>query len=220
LDRFNTEYYSQIEDKLYTAVLADVMDSVGYRSQIVRHDIRPLYPEAKVVGRAATMLTADVYHIPDDPYKLELALLDDLKAGEVVICASRRSTRAALWGELLSTHTRAKGGRGVIIDGLARDAMKMIQMRFPVFALGLIPADSRGRIEVVAIRAPVEIGGVLVHDGDLVVADFDGCVVVPQEIEDQVVERALQKVSAENMVRDILSKGASIQAVFKEHGVL
>jgi 4-hydroxy-4-methyl-2-oxoglutarate aldolase len=220
LDKFSNEYYTLIEDKLYTAVLADIMDSVGYRSQIVRHDIRPLYPEAKVVGRAATMLTADVYHSPDEPYKLELALLDDLKAGEVIVCASRGSTRAALWGELLSTHTRARGGRGAIIDGLARDAMKMIQMRFPVFALGLIPADSRGRIDVVAIRVPVEIGGVLVRDGDLVVADFDGCVVVPQDIEEQVISRALQKVSAENLVRDILSKGASIQEVFKEHGVL
>jgi 4-hydroxy-4-methyl-2-oxoglutarate aldolase len=220
LDKFSNDYFTQIEDKLYAAVLADIMDSIGYRNQVLRHDIRPLYQDAKVVGRAATMLTADVYHIPDEPYKLELALLDDLRAGEVVICASRGSTRAALWGELLSTHTRAKGGRGAIIDGLTRDAMKMIQMRFPVFALGLIPADSRGRIDVVAIRVPVEIGGVLVQDRDLVVADYDGCVVVPRAIEEEVISRALQKVSAENMVREILSKGASIQAVFKEHGVL
>jgi 4-hydroxy-4-methyl-2-oxoglutarate aldolase len=93
-------------------------------------------------------------------------------------------------------------------------------MRFPVFAIGLIPADSRGRIEVVAIREPVEIGGVMVHDGDMVVADYDGCVVVPQDIEDEVISKALQKVAAENVVRDILRKGASIQNVFKEHGVL
>ncbi len=220
MDKFSADYYSLVQDKLYTAVLADIMDSLGYRQQIMRHDLRPLYADATLVGRAATMLTADVYQVSREPYKLELVLLDDLKLGEVVVCATRGSTRAALWGELLSTHTRAKGGRGALIDGLARDAQKMIQMRFPVFALGLSPADSRGRIEVIAIRVPVEVGGVLVHDGDLVVADFDGCVAVPQDIEEQVIGGALRKVSDENVVRDILSKGASIQQVFKEYGVL
>jgi len=220
LDKSRQEYYALIEEKLYTAVLADIMDSLGYPHQIVHHEIRPLYPEAKVAGRAATMLTADVYQIPENPYKLELALLDDIKPGEVVMCATRGSTRAALWGELLSTHTRAKGGRGAIIDGLTRDAAKTIQMKFPVFAMGMSPADSRGRIEVIAIRVPVEMGGVLVNDGDLIMADFDGCVVVPQLVEDQVIKQALNKVSQENIVREILSKGASIQQVFKEYGVL
>ena len=220
MEKSSHEYFAAIEEKLYTAVLADIMDGLGYPHQIMRYDIRPLYPEAKVVGRAATMLTADIYQIPEDPYKLELALLDDLKPGEVVVCATRGSTRAALWGELLSTHTRAKGGRGAIIDGLTRDAMKMIQMQFPVFAMGMIPADSRGRIDVIAIRVPVEVGGVLVHDGDLMVADFDGCVVIPQAVEEQVINQALDKVSQENIVREILSKGANIQQVFKEYGVL
>jgi 4-hydroxy-4-methyl-2-oxoglutarate aldolase len=220
LDKFSHDYHAMIEEKLYTAVLADIMDSLGYPDQIMHHDIRPLYPEAKVVGRAATMLTADIYQTPQEPYKLELALLDDLKPGEVVICATRGSTRAALWGELLSTHTQAKGGRGAIIDGLTRDAAKVIQMQFPVFALGMIPADSRGRLEVIAIRVAVEVGSVLVHDGDLVVADFDGCVVIPQAVEEQVINEALHKVSQENMVREILRKGANIQQVFKEYGVL
>lgn len=220
MDKFSSDYYALIEEKLYTAVLADTMDSLGYTKQIMRHDLRPLYPEARMVGRAATLVTADVYHLPAEPYKLELALLDDLKPGDIVVCASGGSTRAALWGELLSTHTRAMGGRGALIDGLARDAAKIIDMRFPVFALGLSPADSRGRLDVVAIRVPVEIGGVRVEDGDLLVADMDGCVAVPQAIEDEVIEKALKKVSAENVVRDILSKGASIRQVFQEYGVL
>lgn len=220
MDKFSSDYYALIEEKLYTAVLADTMDSLGYAKQIMRYDLRPLYPEARMVGRAATLVTADVYHLPTEPYKLELALLDDLKPGDVVVCASGGSTRAALWGELLSTHTRAQGGRGALIDGLARDAAKIIEMRFPVFALGLSPADSRGRLDVVAIRVPVEIGGVRIEDGDLLVADMDGCVAVPQAIEGEVIEKALKKVSAENVVRDILSKGASIRQVFQEYGVL
>ncbi|HEX9015937.1 MAG TPA: RraA family protein, partial [Chloroflexota bacterium] len=93
-------------------------------------------------------------------------------------------------------------------------------MGFPVFAAGMSPADSKGRCEVVAIREPVEIGGVLVRDGDLVMADMDGCVAVPREIEDEVIAKGLEKVSAENRVRDLLARGDSIRQVFKEYGVL
>ena len=220
MNKFSSDYYAHIEEKLYTAVLADILDSVGYRQQIMPHTLRPLYQSAKMAGRAATMITADINEIPKEPYKLELRLLDDLKPGEIVVCSTQGSTRAALWGELLSTHTRAKGGRGALIDGLSRDASKIIDMQFPVFALGLLPADSRGRIEVTAIRQPVQIGEVLVQDGDLIVADLDGCIVIPQSVEDQVIEEAFKKVSAENVVRDLLSKGASIQQVFSDYGVL
>jgi regulator of RNase E activity RraA len=220
VNKFSSEYYGHIEEKLYTAVVADVLDSLGYTNQVLRYDLRPLYPEAKMVGRAITMMTANVYEIPKEPYKLELALLDDIQPGNIVVCATQGSTRAALWGELLSTHTRAKGGRGALIDGLSRDAAQIIAMRFPVFALGLLPADSRGRLEVVAIHQPVKIGEVVVEDGDLIIADLDGCVVIPQAAEDQTVELALTKASAENHVREILSKGASIQQVFADYGVL
>ncbi len=220
MDKFSPDYYAQIEEKLYTAVLADILDSLGYRQQIMRHDLRPLYTEAKMAGRAATMATTDVNEISENPYKLELALLDDLKPGEIVVCAAQGSTRAALWGELLSTHTRAKGGRGALIDGLSRDAAKIIEMRFPVFALGLLPADSRGRLEVQTIRQSVQIGEVLIEDGDLIVADLDGCIAIPQAVEDQVIEKAFGKAAAENIVRDLLAKGASIQQVFADYGVL
>jgi len=220
VNKYSTEYYTHIEEKLYSAVIADILDNLGYMNQVLRYDIRPLYPEAKMAGRAATMATTEVYAVPKEPFKLELELLDDIQPGNIVVCATQGSTRAALWGELLSTSARAKGGRGVLIDGLSRDAAKIIEMRFPVFALGLSPADSRGRLDVIAIHQPVKIGDVVIEDGDLIMADLDGCVVIPQAVEDQAIEQALQKVSAENVVRDLLSKGASIQQVFQEYGVL
>jgi regulator of RNase E activity RraA len=214
------EYYDRIAGELYTAVLGDVMDSLGYRDQIMRPGIHPLYAEARVVGRAATMLAMETHRIPSEPYALELALLDDLQPGEVVVCGCQGAPRSGIWGELLSTQAHARGGRGAIIDGYCRDARAIRAMAFPVFAGGTSPADSLGRNDVTAIRVPVAVGGVLVHDGDLVFADDDGCVAVPQAIEDEVVTRALQKVAGENHVREILRRGASIQQVFKEHGIL
>jgi regulator of RNase E activity RraA len=220
LDRFAPSYLDRIADLLYSSVLSDVLDDVGHRHQVMRPEIRPLYAGAKVVGRAATMLAIEVSELPPEPYKLMMDLLDDIKPGEVVVGAVQGASRAALWGELLSTHTRARGGRGVIIDGLSRDAWGIVDMKFPVFATGLSPADSKGRLDVVAIRSTIPVGGVAVTDGDLVVADDDGCVVVPASVEEEVVARALEKVSGENIMRDILARGASIRETFAEHGIL
>jgi 4-hydroxy-4-methyl-2-oxoglutarate aldolase len=220
MDITSADYYDLVESKLYTSVLADVMDGLGHMNQTLPHDIRPIYDGARVVGRAATMRTVDVDAVPEEPHKLLLELLDTLEPGEVVVCTTGGSMHAAVWGELLSTHARSRGARGAVIEGPTRDSWGIIDMRFPVFASGLTPADSKGRIEVTEIRVPVEVRGVAIRDGDLVVGDQDGCVVVPQEIEAEVVEHAIAKVDAEDTVRDLLREGASIRRVFKEHGVL
>ncbi len=218
--KWTETYFDEIAKKLYAAVLADIMDDLGYRNQVMCCDIRPVYAEAKIVGRAATMLATNVDEIPAHPYELELTLLDELKPGEVIVCTTHGSRRCSIWGELLSTHARARGGRGAIFDGLTRDVAGITAMRFPVFATGCGAADSKGRAHVIAIRVPIDVGGVLVRDGDLVVADEDGGVAIPQGIEDEVIERALQKVSGENKVRDMLARGASIRQVFQQHGIL
>jgi 4-hydroxy-4-methyl-2-oxoglutarate aldolase len=222
LDKFATGYLDNIAKHLYSSVLSDVLDDAGHRHQVMRPDVRPLYPGAKVVGRAATMLAIEVSELPPEPYKLLMDLLDGLRPGEVVVGAvqGHAGSRAAMWGELLSTHSRAKGARGVVLDALSRDSWGIVDMKFPVFATGLSPADSKGRLEVVAIRSTMPIGGVSVANGDLVVADDDGCVVVPAAIEDEIVASALEKVSGEDKMRDILRKGANIREVFAEYGIL
>jgi len=220
MDRFAAEYLDRISEHLYSSVLADILDEAGHRNQVMRPEVRPLYPGAKLAGRAATMLAVEVSELPAQPYHLLMEMLDGLRPGEVVVAAVQAQIRAALWGELLSTHTRARGGRGVVIDGLSRDSWGIEEMRFPVFANGLSPADSKGRLEVMSIRGTIPVGGVSVADGDLIVADSDGCVVVPAAIEEEIIAKAMQKVSGEDKMRDVLRKGASIREVFKEYGIL
>jgi regulator of RNase E activity RraA len=219
-ERYSTAYLDRISESLYSSVLADILDSLGYRNQVMRPEVRPLHDGAKVAGRAATMLVVEVADLPAHPYRLLMELLDSLKAGAVVVAGVQGTARAALWGELLSTHTRAHGGRGAVLDGPCRDRRRIAEMGFPVFATGCSPADSKGRLDVITIRSPIPIGGVTVADGDLVVADEDGCVVVPSAIEDDVVTQALVKVAGENTVRELLRQGASIRTVFQDHGVL
>ena len=214
------ERYEEMKEKLFSAVIADALDACGYRDQILRHDIRPLYPGAVVVGRALTVLSVDVYEIPDEPYKLELEAVDALKPGDVLVAQTNGTTQSSLWGELLSTAAEARGARGAVIDGFTRDSQAIADMGFPLFVRGIAPYDSKGRSDVIAYNTPIDCGGVKVFPGDLVFGDFDGVVVVPRAVEEQVLNAAFKKAAEEKEVRQALQNGMSATAAFQKYGIL
>jgi 4-hydroxy-4-methyl-2-oxoglutarate aldolase len=208
--------------KLYAAVLSDVLDAQGYRHQVLPPQIRPLDDQLVLVGRARTGLYRDVYHVlrGHNPYALEIALIDDLKPGDVAVLGCGSSGRIAPWGELLSTASRARGAQGCVTDGLVRDVKAIRALQFPVFHGGIGPLDSKGRGEVAAIDVPIECGGVTVNPGDLVFGDADGVLVVPQPIVKHTLKLALEKVAGEDRTREELQQGALLADVFKKYGVL
>jgi regulator of RNase E activity RraA len=216
------ELIERAREKLYAAVLSDVLDSLGYRHQVLPPQIRPLDESLVLVGRARTGLYRDVYHVPPghNPYELEIALIDDLEPGEVPVLACGASGRIAPWGELLTTASLARGAVGCVTDGLVRDVKAVRALGFPVFCGGIGPLDSKGRGEVCAIDVPVECAGVTVNLGDLVFGDADGVVVVPQHVLSQTLTLAFQKVEGEDRTRDELRAGARLAEVFEKYGVL
>ena len=216
----DTELFDMMEEHLYAAVISDALDAAGFRQQAMRHTIRPLLPETVVVGRAMPVLCLDVYEIPDEPYQQEIAAVDSLKQDDVLVCSTEGSTRICFWGELLSTAARARGARGAVIEGFIRDVRKIMQMPFPIFTTGITPVDSNGRGEVVAYNVPIECGGVTVNPGDIVFGDADGVVVIPQTVETEVIEAAVEKVSGENRTRDALQEGATLREVYDKFGIL
>jgi regulator of RNase E activity RraA len=207
---------------LYAAVLSDVLDAQGYRHLVLPPSIRPLDERLILCGRARTGLYRDVYHVAPghNPYELEIALIDDLRPGEVAVLGCGRSGRIAPWGELLTAASVARGAHGCVTDGLVRDTKAIRELAFPVFHGGIGPLDSKGRGEVCALDVPIECAGVTVNSGDLVFGDADGVVVVPQPIAGQTLKLALEKVEGENRTRDELRQGARLADVFKKHGVL
>lgn len=210
----------KLKDQLYSAVICDILDELGYRNQGMRHNIRPLDPSSVAVGRACTMLATDVYVVPAEPYKLELEAVDSLKEGEIIVATTNGSVSCGFWGELLTTCVVGKGATGGVIDGLTRDSKPIVDMGFPLFVRGVSPYDSKGRTDVIAYNVPIECGGVLVKPGDIVFADYDGIAVIPQELEEEVITKALEKVSGENTVRDELRAGVSAKEVFNKYGIL
>jgi 4-hydroxy-4-methyl-2-oxoglutarate aldolase len=212
-----------MRERFFTALLSDVLDALGHTRQAMKPSIRPLDESLVMVGRARTALYADVYAMPapgENPYELEIALIDSLQKDEVPVFACGGTGRIAPWGELLSTASQVRGAAGAVMDGLVRDIRAIREMRFPVFHGGIGPLDSKGRGKVVAMDVPVECAGVAVSPGDLVYGDADGCVVVPRAVERQVIEAALEKLRGEKQTLAALRAGEKLGDVFARFGVL
>ena len=209
-----------MRESLYSAVVADALDSLGLRNQSPRVELAPLTVETVLIGRCKTTLWADMFHEDPRPYELELQAVDSCRPDDVLIAAAAGSVQSALWGELLSTACRNTGCVGAIVDGAARDIRRMREMQFPVYARARSVYDSLSRQRVIDLDVPVEIAGVRFFPGDLVIADLDGVVVVPQAVEAEAIRRAWEKVHTENKVRDDIRGGMKATEVFKKYGVL
>jgi 4-hydroxy-4-methyl-2-oxoglutarate aldolase len=209
---------------LNAAVLSDTLDGLGLMQQAMKPFMRPLDDTLQLIGRARTGLYMPVYSAPatgENPYEVEIALVDDLAPGDVVVLACDGPTeRIAPWGELLSTASAARGAVGCVTDGLVRDVRQIREMRFAVFCGGIGPLDTKGRARMVERDVPVVCAGASVRRGDLVFGDVDGVVVIPQEVEQEVVRRALDKVSGENQSREALRRGEKLGDVFRRLGIL
>ena len=214
---------AELQDKFFCALISDVMDSLGYTRMALPSHIRPLDEGLKLVGRARTMLYADVYARPgpeQNDYELEIQLVDGLGPGDVAVAACGASGRIAPWGELLSTAATMRGAAGAVMDGYVRDILSVRKLGFPVFAGGIAPLDSQGRGKVIEIDVPVEVGGVPVRPGDIVFGDADGCIIIPRDVEDAVIAGGREKLSAENKSREALLEGRLLAEVYEEFGVL
>jgi regulator of RNase E activity RraA len=211
---------AMIRESIYSAVLSDALDGLGYSNQSPSVELKPLTGCAKLVGRAKTTLWADMAHEDPRPYELELQAVDGCRSDDVIIAAAGGSMRSGIWGELLSTAARNSGCVGAIVDGAVRDTAQMTRMGFAVFARGTNIRDSLNRQRVIDIDVPVEVGGVRIAPGDLVVADVDGIVVVPQAVEKEALAKAWAKIHAENVTRDAIKAGMKAVAAYKKYGVL
>ncbi len=223
MTNFNEEstFFEFIRNNLYVAAVCDILDGLGFRNQAMHQRLRPLLPDIRkcgFIGRARTFSWIETDNISEeDPYGLEIEAMDSLKAGEVVVHSTDYSSTNAPWGELMSTISRKKGVAGCICDSQIRDCVKIIEMGFPVYYTGIRPLDSKGRAKVMEYDVPIRCGEVLVKPGDIVFADFDGIVVVPKEVENEVFSLAAEKADHESLSRKELLEGKSLREVYDKY---
>jgi regulator of RNase E activity RraA len=155
-----------------------------------------------------------------DPYGLEIAVIDSLRPGDVIVHSTDFAGTNAPWGELMSTIAQRNGAAGCVCDSQIRDCVRIIELGFPVYYAGIRPLDSMGRGRVMAYDVPIRCGDVLVQPGELVIADFDGIVVVPRAVEAEALRQAWEKVGKESASRADLMAGKTLREVYDTYHVL
>lgn len=222
------ELFDLVHRELFTAVVGDIMDTMGLHKQFLPPAIKSLRDDMVMVGRAMTVLEADVFSnqvegsansLMAKPFGLMLEALDDLKPGEVYICTGASPTYA-LWGELMSVRATQLGAAGAVLDGYARDTNGILDLNFPVFSYGSYAQDQGPRGKVIDFRVPLEIGGVKILPGDIVFGDIDGVCIIPKYAEDEVFSKSIEKARGEKLVRKAIEAGMSASDAFEKYGIM
>ncbi len=222
------ELYTLAKKELFTALLGDVLDKMGFLHQFLPPAVKPLNPDTVVIGRAMPVLEMDVFgEVVEDtrspvmrkPFGIMFEALDDLKEDEVYICTGS-SHNYALWGGLMSMRAMKLKAAGAIVNGYTRDTKEILRLDFPTFSIGTYAQDQGPRGKVVDFRIPIEWNGVRISPGDILFGDRDGVLVVPRKAEQEAFSRAFEKARGEKLVAESLKNGKSSVDAFKEFGIM
>ena len=217
---YSKNQLDEMQKVLYSAVIADILDDIGVKNFNLPNSIYPILDSGSIMGYARTVYACDVFEVPKELYKLELEFIDSVKENDVIMAVVSGQNHNGFFGELLATAAMARGSRGAIIDGYIRDVTKISEMKYPIYAKGMNPLDSKGRVDVMFYDEPIICGSTQINNGDLIFADIDGIVVTPAKYEQEVIEKAMVKVNGENKVREELKQGKSAKEIFEKYGIL
>ncbi len=222
------ELFEIAKKELFVALVGDVLDKLNYQHQFLSPDLKPLDNGFVVIGRAMTVLEADVFEevveetnnpMMKKPFGIMFEALDSLKENEVYICTGA-SPRYALWGGLMSTRAIKLGAAGAVVNGYSRDTNEILNLNFPTFSFGGYAQDQGPRGKVIDYRVPIEIDGVRINPGDIIYGDRDGVLVIPQEVEEEAFTGAIEKARGEQLVKKALEEGMSTVDVFNKFGIM
>ncbi len=212
-NEFDEKYRRRFE-KMATTNIADALDKVEIRGAVI--GIKPMYDCPKILGRAVTIkITAA--GIAKSKYHIGVRAIDAASPGDIIVIDNRGDLNNNCWGEILSMGAKMKKISGVVIDGAARDIDACREFGFPVYARGAVPITARGRIMEESFNEVIRIGDIQVRPGDIIMADINGVVVIPEERLGEVLEASEQILKKEEEMVGELRKGVSMLEVDQKY---
>jgi regulator of RNase E activity RraA len=208
--------------RLWVPVVCDAMYQLGIPEPVLPSWLRPLLPDQRIAGIAFTVLGRGInppvgWSEGVARISSYLRVFEQLQPDDLMVSVTTQS-HVGHFGELTANAAKARGCVGVILDGNLRDIAGLRQIGFQVFYRDLSPLNGIGRWEMLDAQIPVTVGGVAVHPGDVIVAEYDGVVVVPADQAEQVLLKAEEITGAESRVRQEVSEGSSPMNSFERHG--
>ncbi|MBX3146394.1 MAG: RraA family protein [Gemmatimonadales bacterium] len=217
------EVFRDISDA--SSVVSDILDGLGMAGAVPATVLCPTVPGSTLVGRALTVRHIARDASPPSPDEIQRRVrevdvrLADIEAhnqaepGDVLVVAGVSGISSM--GRISAAIGLRQGEAGAIVDGAVRDTVSVARLGYPVWSRGRSPITGKYRLETVAVNQPVDIAGITVHPGDLVIADDAGVVIVPYALAAQVADRALEleRAEAARLVR--IEKGEPVPDLAK-----
>lgn len=208
--------------KLYGALIYDVLESLGYPNQALSHELTALSPEMKLAGPAFTVKGTMSCEKNQEVRFRRLHMIKQMTHPCIEVRDAGTPFRVALYGELSATSAKAHGAVGAVIDGGARDCSHLVRMQFPVFSRYRNPVEAFGKWALMDYQVPILMHGettqtVRVDPGDFIFGDYDGVMVIPQELTMKVLEECERVMGIEDVARAEFARGEDPVAVFERH---
>lgn len=204
--------------RLYTGLVADLLDGKGIRNHSLPASIRPLQEKMIVAGPAFTCQGYPTGDIRSDDTPMLIKMLESLTPDCVAVMNTGGDVSSSHWGEIMTLAAKQRGCRGAVVDGGIRDTAYILKTRFPVFVKFYLPASSVSRFKLRELQTPIRIGEIGVLPGDFILGDVDGVVVIPEPLTEEVLREGEEKMRNESGMRRALRKGMPLKEVYKKYG--
>ena len=204
-------------EKVTTPMVNDVLREDNYLYQTLPNTILPLRDHMKVAGVAFTIKGSKNLDLKEEMMD-RAVMLESIPADSVCVWDTSGDDESAQWGEIMTMASKKRGCKGAVVDGGVRDTDRILEQDFPVFCKYRTSNGMLGRFRIIGWQLPIMIGTVQIYPGDVILADIDGCIVVPRKMAYDVLVRAEQIRDNEVGIKQMITDGATPRQVVENGG--